>query len=174
MTYTFVINSTERLSGTANNGTYNVNFRILPRDIKYFRVTFSFYTKSSYYRDVIAANNTITYTCGNGYIYTTLVAPKSVETDGSPTTILGFWQKQAVPTDINAHPYLNYLYSGIENTSVPLTVLRPVNENISIGIFPLCSLTPVVDTDHAGVLLSDMTDWVLTLNFEPVLNVDTE
>jgi hypothetical protein len=173
MTFTFVINSNERISGNNNNGTYNVNFRILPKDVKYFRVTFSFYTKTSFYRDVISAGNNVTYTCGNGYISTTLVASKSVETDGSPTNILGFWQKQAIPTDITSHPYLNYLYSGIENTSVPLTVIRPINENISIGIFTLFS-SLVVDTDHAGTLLSDMTDWILTLNFEPVLNVDKE
>jgi hypothetical protein len=173
MTFTFVINSNERISGNNHNGTYNVNFRILPKDVKYFRVTFSFYTKTSFYRDTISFQNNITYTCSNGYISTTLVAPISVETDGSPTNILGFWQKQNISTGINSHPILNYLYSGIENTSVPLTVLRPINENISIGIFTLFS-SLVVDTDHAGALLSDMTDWILTLNFEPVLNVDKE
>lgn len=174
MTYTFVIKSTDKISGLNNDGVYSLNFRILPRDVKYFRVSFSFYTKPSFYQDVVNAGNLLVYSCSNGYITVNLRTPLSVENSGSPTSILGFWTKQTVATSSNAHPFINYLYSGIDNNSVPLTVLRPEVEQISIRILEMLDDLPVVDTDHAGAVEGDMTDWILTMNFEPVLNVDKE
>jgi hypothetical protein len=173
MTYTFVIKSTDKISGLNNDGVYSLNFRILPRDVKYFRVSFSFYTKPSFYQDVITSN-LLVYSCANGFITVNLRTPLSVENSGSPTSILGFWTKQTLPTGHNTHSYINYLYSGIDNNSVPLTVLRPEVEQISIRILAMLDDLPVVDTDHAGAFEGDMTDWILTMNFEPVLNVDKE
>jgi hypothetical protein len=174
MTYSFVIKSQDKISGTNNSGTYYLNFRILPREIKYWRLTFYFYTAPSYYKDTIAANHTITYSASNGYITTNLTTSLSAETTGSPSNILGFWTKQMNPTNISAHPYLTYLYSGIENTSVPITIMRPYNENININIYNLLNNELLVDTDNTGNVLDDCSNWIIGLNLEPVLNVDKE
>jgi len=174
MTWSFVIRSQDKISGTNNSGVYYLNFRILPRDIKYFRLTFYFYTTPSYYKDTIAANHTITYSANNGYITTNLTTSLSAESTGSPSNLLGFWTKQMNPTDIPAHPYLTYLYSGIENTSVPITIMRPSNENVSINIYNLLNNQLLVDTDQTGALLGDCGNWILGLNLEPVLNANKE
>lgn len=174
MTYSFVIKSEDRVSGTNNSGTYYLNFRILPREIKYWRLTFYFYTAPSFYRDSISAGNLVEYSTSNGYITTNLTSSLSADTTGSPSNILGAWTKQMNPTNITSHPYLTYLYSGIENTSVPISILRPYNENLIINIYNLFDNKLLVDTDHAGAKLTDMNSWILVLNLEPVLNVDKE
>lgn len=174
MTFSIVIDSRDKISGTNNSCLFNVNWNILPDNIKYWRLTYSFYTTTSFYKDSVSAGNAITYTASNGFITTNLFTPLSNQSNNSQTKILGFWVKQMNPTNITAHPYLTYLYSSIENTSAPLTILRPSNQNIQINIYNLFNNSLVVDTAHDGTQQADMSAWVLNLNFEPVLYPDTE
>ena len=51
-TYSLVINSQDKISGTNNNATYQINWDdFLPRDISNYKVIFSFQTSGGYYSD---------------------------------------------------------------------------------------------------------------------------
>lgn len=50
--YTVFLNSTDKVSGSNNNGTYQINWDdFLPRDVDFYKVVFSFQTSGGYYRD---------------------------------------------------------------------------------------------------------------------------
>ena len=50
--YTVFLNSNDKVSGTNNNGTYQINWDdFLPRDIDFYKVIFSFQTAGGYYKD---------------------------------------------------------------------------------------------------------------------------
>ena len=174
MTYTFIIKSTDKISGSNNNGIYNFNATILPIDIKYWRMNYTFYSNVSFYKDTISAGNVITYSATNGYIVTDLFSPLSNQSNNNQSKILGTWIKQMNATNITAHPYLTYLYSAMENTSTPLTIIRPTNNQIRISVYNLFDNNFVVDTDSTGTKLTDMSDWILNINLEPILEVDSE
>ena len=57
MNYNIYINSNDKISGKHNNATFQINWDdILPRNYKYFNVTFSFQTASGYYKDDVTNN----------------------------------------------------------------------------------------------------------------------
>ena len=50
--YTLFLSSTDKVSGSNNNASYQVNWDdFLPRDIEYYKTVFSFQTAGGYYRD---------------------------------------------------------------------------------------------------------------------------
>ena len=50
--YTVFLNSTDKVSGSNNNGTYQINWDdFLPRDVDFYKVVFSFQTSGGYYKD---------------------------------------------------------------------------------------------------------------------------
>lgn len=56
-TYSLVINSADKISGTNNNATYQVNWRdFLPDNFNTYKVAFSFQTIGGYYGDGIFSN----------------------------------------------------------------------------------------------------------------------
>ena len=59
--YSLVINSADKISGTNNNATYQVNWDdFLPRDISNYKVVYSFQTSGGYYCDGITKLPTTT------------------------------------------------------------------------------------------------------------------
>lgn len=56
-TYSLVINSADRISGTTNNATYQINWRdFLPDNYNTYKVAFSFQTVGGYYSDGVFSN----------------------------------------------------------------------------------------------------------------------
>jgi hypothetical protein len=52
MNYNIYINSNDKMSGKNNNATFQINWDdFLPRNYKYYNVTFSFQTAPGYYKD---------------------------------------------------------------------------------------------------------------------------
>ena len=49
--YNFLLNSRDKISGDNNNAVFNIMFSILPREYKYYRVGFSFYTDPAIFVD---------------------------------------------------------------------------------------------------------------------------
>ena len=58
-TYTLFINSTDKISGTNNNGQYNINWDdFLPRGYNFFKMIFNFQTGGGYYKDFTTTTTT--------------------------------------------------------------------------------------------------------------------
>ena len=55
--YSFLLNSRDKIAGLNNSATYNIMFSILPREYKYYKVGFSFYTDPAVFVDTINADN---------------------------------------------------------------------------------------------------------------------
>ena len=89
MSYTFTINSKDKTSGTNNSGTYFVNFRILPDDVQFYKMSFSFYSNAGFYRDGINGTPVLTTTYALGSINTNLLLSRSMSSNGSPSQLLG-------------------------------------------------------------------------------------
>jgi hypothetical protein len=171
MVYTFVINSRDKISGDNNNATFLVNFRILPDEIKYYNVHYTFYSTPSYYYDHVDSGNDIVSLSGNGWIECNLPFTKSAQTNGSPTKLLGNWVRQV---DNNADvgggniTAICYLQSVNGTTNVPRIVSKPYTETLNVSIYNSFSDNLMTDTETDGTLTDDMTSWILTLNLEPV------
>ena len=171
MVYTFVIKSSDRISGDNNNGTYLVNFRILPDEIRYYNIHYTFYSTPSFYYDHIDSSNTIINLNGNGRIECNLPFSKSAQTNNSPTKILGHWVRQV---DNNADAgggnvtATCYLQSVNGTTNVPRVISKPNTESLTISIYNSFSNGLMTDSESNGTLTDDMTPWTLTLNLEPV------
>jgi len=168
MSYTFVIKSQDKISGTNNSGTYAVNFRILPDDVQFYNATFNFYSSVGFYKDTISGGNDITYTTGNGYITTNLVFARSMSSNNSPTNNLGTIRRQLDSIALAGHPTLTYLYSDCA-TNCPKIILKPQIETLNISIYNSFNNSLFVDTNYNGSsFLLDMTNWILTLTLEPI------
>jgi hypothetical protein len=58
-TYSLFISSTDKISGTNNNGQYNINWDdFLPRGYNFFKMIFNFQTGGGYYKDFTGATTT--------------------------------------------------------------------------------------------------------------------
>lgn len=167
MSYTFIIKSTDKLSGNNNSGFYNVNFRILPDDVQFYEMTFSFFSSAGFYRDTISPGNLITNTNANGYITTNLVCSRCITSNGSPMNVLGTFVRQVDPTGNNSHPNITYLYSDCA-TNCQKVYLKPQIESVQVQIYNSYTNNLFLDTDHAGTNLSDMSAWTLTINLVPI------
>lgn len=168
MSYTFVIKSQDKISGTNNNGTYAVNFRILPDDVQFYNATFNFYSSVGFYKDTISGGNDITYTTGNGYINTNLVFSRSMSSNSSPTNNLGTIRRQLDSIALAGHPTLTYLYADCA-TNCPKIILKPQIETLNISIYNSFNNSLFVDTNYNGSsFLLDMSSWVLTLTLDPI------
>jgi hypothetical protein len=174
--YTFVINSRNKTSGPINNANFNVNFNILPREYKYYRVSFSMVTDSAFYVDTYdtIGNVNVTYAPQTAFIFTNLFSQLSRQTDNSPSGLLGvILRNQSQSTTIGANS-IRYYFAN-ENTNVPITILRPEQDNIIISIATGSIGNLLVATNLDGsALQSDMSNYVLTLKFTPVKEFHTE
>lgn len=58
VTYSLVINSVDRISGTNNNATYQINWQdFLPTDYATYKIAFSFQSSGGYYSDGVYSNS---------------------------------------------------------------------------------------------------------------------
>lgn len=174
MVYSFTIKSQDRISGTRNNGTYMINFRILDDDVKYYNLHYTFYTSPNFYLDHIDAGYIIQNLRGNGWITSNLPLTNSTSTNGSTTNILGHWVRQCdnnadvAPANITA---TTYLYSTNGTTNVYRRVLKPTVEMLTIQIINAYDGLPVTTNDpQNGAANADMSDFILNINLEPIFD----
>jgi hypothetical protein len=91
LTYTLVLNSADKISGTNNQATFNINWAaFLPMKYSYYKVIFNFQTTGGYYKDVAG-----TSIFSTGKITTNLQgATFSYDSStNSGTTLLGLIQR---------------------------------------------------------------------------------
>jgi len=186
--YNLYLSSTDKISGTHNNPTFNINWdTFLPRN-KFFLVNFSFLTAGGLYNDVMVSTN-VSYSQSNIKITSNLIdAHYSLDsTTNGPSNTLGY-----------AYFDCNYVFvSGSNNmTGVSKSnaftcpygfnpskiIYRPQNTNLQFWIYNVSALTQsysAVNSQYFQVQLqlngngtltyqSDMTAWNMVLSFVPL------
>ena len=168
MNYNIYINSNDKISGKNNNATFQINWDdILPRNYKYFNVTFSFQTASGYYKDDVT-NNRYYPNCEIICDFYTKTFSYDTTTKSNSIT-LGYCQRDIQPSTYKNTFSCSYTYN------CPKIITRPVNNIITITIYNMVAIvsgsnTLLVDTTNATtpVLLTDMTAWTMIMCFTPI------
>jgi hypothetical protein len=162
--FSLIINSTDKLSGTNNNGTYQVNWDdFLPRNYINYKVAFTFQTTGGNYKDgtynsiaTVFSSATIRINWG-GRSYSFDTSTKS------PSINLGVIQRD-IQTSTSSSNTLGcyYLYNP------PRTIARPNQNIITVSIYNQSTGGLLVDTTTAPTLLTDMTNWTGYFEFIPI------
>jgi hypothetical protein len=166
ITYTLVLDSLDKISGTNNNATFNVNWAtFLPMKYSYYKVIFNFQTVGGYYKDnvsIFSSAKVCTDLQGNSFSYDTL-------TNGG-SNMLGLIQRN---DQVNTSA--GYTLSCYPNQNVSKTIVRPSTNRITISIYNNYSGDLLVTTtDNTGATLSvDMTSWTAMLEFIPIADSKT-
>lgn len=167
-TYSVVINSADKLTGSNNNGTYQINWDdFLPREYQQYKLCFSFQTAAGQYKDgtytaiqhyfsslYISLNN-----LGRSYSFETRrlassyklgVARRDIQISGTATS----------SSNTLACSYLS---------NPPRTIDRPNQNIITIQIYNSYNNSLMLDTNKAATtILTDMSNWTLFLEFIPI------
>lgn len=172
--YSFLLNSRDRIAGDINTATYNIMFSILPREYKYYKVGFSFYTDPALFVDTINADNiNVDYSSESGRILTNLLLQNSIRTDNSPSNQLGFITRSTSTQNNVATNHICYICAD-KGTNQEIVVLRPdVNQ---IQVFVIAGTgdgVPFVSTSTNGTPQADLPNYILHLQFTPVKEFHT-
>lgn len=168
--YSFLLDSRDRIAGDNNTATFNIMFSILPREYKYYKVGFSFYTQPSYFIDVINTvdANIIDSFTGMGRILTNLLLQNSMRTDNSPSNLLGFITRSTSTQNNVATNHICYICAD-KSTNQDIVVLRPDVDQITLTILNGVSNSLLYTSTTAnGSPDTDLPDYILHLQFTPV------
>jgi len=166
--YSFVLESKDKISGNNNNATFNLLFSILPREYKYYRVSFSFMTEADFFVDSYPNTTDITYSSQCGRITTSLLLQSSIKTDNSPSNTLGFVYRNISTQNATLTNAICYI-TATPATNAEIVVLRPDVDQITVNVYAGVGTTPLVSTNNLGtVLSSELPPYILILQFTPV------
>jgi hypothetical protein len=164
ITYTLVLDSDDKVSGTNNNATFNINWAaFLPMKYSYYKVIFNFQTVGGYYKDGVMgifSNARInTNLQGNTFSYDS--------TTNSGTKLLGFIKRDLQITTINT------LSSSLHDNASK-TIVRPSTNLFTVSIYNNTSNTLLLDTNIDGTAFAgDMGSWLAMLEFIPIYDSKT-
>ena len=163
-TYTLFINSTDKISGTNNNGQYLVNWNDFLPQYNFFKMVFTFQTAGGYYKDftgnVFASARIAFDTGGKSHSFDT----KSL----SQSATIGYLNR-----DIQISTSSSNTLSCFHNQNSAKTISRPNQNVITIQIYNTSTTTAtnslLFDTNSAGTALStDMSNWNMIIEFIPI------
>jgi hypothetical protein len=168
LTYTLVLNSADKVSGTNNNATFNINWAaFLPMQYSYYKVIFNFQTVGGYYKDVAG-----TSVYSTGKIITNLQGA-TFSYDSSTncgTSLLGLIQRDIQTTTSNSNTLSCFFYQNASKT-----IIRPSSNAFTISIYNNYFVsTLLTDTNSSGSTpAADMTAWTAMLEFIPISDSKT-
>lgn len=168
--YTFLLDSRDKISGDNNTATFNIMFSILPREYRYYKVGFSFYTDPAIFVDTYDTTGLIDvyYSSECGRILTNLLLQNSMRTDNSPSNQLGFITRSTSTQNNVATNHICYITAD-KGTNQEIVVLRPDVDQISVTILAGTGTNqPLVTTNTVGVLNADCPPYIIQLQFTPV------
>jgi hypothetical protein len=168
--YSFLLNSRDRIAGNNNTATFNIMFSILPREYKYYRVSFSFYTDPALFVDTYDTGGLIDvyYSSEVGRILTNLLLQNSMRTDNSPSNQLGFITRSPSTQNTTTTNHICYICAD-KGTNQEIVVLRPDVDQIQLFILAgTGDGVPLVSTNTNGILEADCPPYILQLQFTPV------
>lgn len=172
MNYNIYINSNDKISGSNNSCQFIINWNdFLPREYKYYNVSFSFQTSPGYYKDD-TTNNRYYANCeinvdfgSKNFSYDTKQQAQSVT--------LGYAQRDIQSASANN---AKNTYACFFNYNCPKTIARPENNIMTINIYNMYNVvngsnTLLYDTSNAAtpVVQGDMTPWSMIMSFSPVI-----
>jgi len=166
MSYTLVINSSDKITGTNNNSTYYVNFdSFLPQTFNKYRVNMCFQTNGGYYKD--GTYNSTNYIFSTAKVFINLNSKKySYDTSTKSSSLCAGLIQRDQQTSTSASNTLSCFY--LQNPS--FTIERPYNNSVGIQVYN-SYLTNVLltDTNAAGTALApDMSSYTLIMEFIPI------
>ena len=172
--YSFLLDSRDKIAGDNNTAIFNVMFSILPREYRYYKVGFSFYTDPAVFVDVINADNiNVDYSSQCGRILTNLLLQNSMKTNNSPSNQLGFITRSTSVQNTTATNHICYICAD-KGTNQEIVVLRPDVDQISLTILAGTGLdVPYVSTATNGTKQADLPNYILHLQFTPVKDFHT-
>jgi len=123
VTYSLVVNSQDKIAGTHNNATFNIEWdNFLPVDIKEYKVRYTFQSTAGYYNDGVHQTNPFLPTNG-----VTIVATSTAVSSG--TTVITF---------ASAHASLiigEYVYGVGISPGTTITKVVGAVVNLSLPVF---------------------------------------
>lgn len=173
--YSFLLDSRDKIAGDNNTATFNIMFSILPREYRYYKVGFSFYTDPALFVDTYDTVGLIDvfYSSENGRILTNLLLQNSMRTDNSPSNQLGFITRSTSTQNNVATNHICYICAD-KGTNQEIVVLRPDVDQINLTILAGTGLSQLlVTTNSTGTLNSDCPPYILQLQFTPVKDFHT-
>jgi hypothetical protein len=171
LTYTLVLNSSDKVSGTNNNATFNINWAaFLPMKYSYYKVIFNFQTIGGNYKDGTYGG---TYTVFSTAKVTTNLQGSTFSYDSSTnsgTNVLGLLQRDIQTTTSYSNTLNCFFYQNASKT-----IVRPSSNLFTISIYNNYLVnTLFVDTTVNGTLLyPDMSAWTAMLEFIPIYDSKT-
>jgi hypothetical protein len=166
--YSFLLDSRDKIAGDNNTAVYSIMFSILPREYKYYKVGFSFYTNPALFVDTINADNiNIDYSSQCGRILTNLLLQNSTTTNNSPSNLLGFITRSTSTQNTTTTNHICYICAD-KGTNQEIVVLRPDVDQITLQILAGTGVgVPFVSTNTTGTKQADLPPYVLHLQFTP-------
>jgi hypothetical protein len=159
-TYNLVLNSTNKISGSNNNATYQVNFQdFLPQNFDKFKVVFSAQTAGGYYKDV---GSNVYSSCKVYINFNSRSYSYDTSTKGQ-STLMGILQR-----DVQTSTSIGNTLSAFYAQYPPRTIIRPITNQITVTFLNTQSSGAFVNTDSSGNALTDMTDYTIFLEFIPI------
>ena len=171
--YTLFINSNNKVSGTNNNATYQINWDFLPQKHQNFKVAFSFNTVLGIYKD----NTTTPIYYGNCKIVCDFdVKEFSYDTSTLGKSLcLGYAQRDSQQAASNS---IGNSFTCFYSYNTPKTITRPNKSILNIQIYNLYSVlsgtnTLLTDTNNSTTLTNsvptaDMTPYSMIIEFTPL------
>jgi len=167
ISYSDVISSADKISGTNNNGFYNISWdTLLPRQYEKYKVAFTFQTTAGTYKDqtyssYIAFSSATVRADWGGRSYSF-----DTSTKGGSINLGVIARDPQSTTSVSNTLGCYYLYNP------PRTISRPNQDVVNISIYNQYNNKLLVDTAANGSasLLSDMTAWTGYFEFVPIKN----
>lgn len=166
-TYSLVINSANKISGTNNNATFDIHWDdFLPKEYNMYKVAFNFNSVAGYYKDATYSSVLTFFTSasikvnfgGRSYSFDTSTT--------APSQTLGIIQR-----DLQASTTTSNTLSCYYLFNAPRTISKPTQTITTFQIFNQSTGGLLVDTNSGGTALaSDMTNWTMILEFIPIKN----
>ena len=166
MSYTLVINSSDKVSGTNNNATYYVPWEnVLPTEFDKYRVNMTFQTNGGYYKDGVYSSTTYIFSTAKVLINFNSKKYSYDTSTKSASYVLGLIQRDQQSSTTSSNT-LSCFY--LQNPS--FTMDRPQMNSISISVYnSYFGNTLLTDTNSAGTALSgDMSSYTIILEFIPI------
>lgn len=163
ITYTLVLNSASRVTGSHNNATFDIGWEdFLPTNPSLYNVRFTFQCVGGYYKDSAASN--LIY---QSALVNVDFGGRNFSYDSSrnaPSTTLGIIRRDPQ----NATTIGASLNCAID-TNPPRTISRPIVGQLNVKIINQNDGVLFVNTDSAGTQQTvDMTPWTMLIEFTPL------
>jgi hypothetical protein len=162
-TYTLYINSSDKISGTNNNATFNINWNdFLPRQYDLYKMVYSFQSTGGYYKD----NGTTAIYSTAEIIFNTQGKTFSYDTTTMATSnTIGYIQR-----DIQTANSSSNTLTAFYMMHPPKTIMRPNQNLINISIVNTYTNSLLCNTDNGAPSApqADMTPWNMVIEFIPI------